>query len=185
MSVFEFNAANKKIIKKYMARYPKGREQSTLIPILDLAQRQLGGWISIEAMEEIASLLNIPPMRVREVATFYSMFNLKPVGQYHIQLCRTTPCWLNGSDAIKEACESTLGIKVGDVSKDGRFSIIEVECLGACVNAPMIQINDDFYEDLTPDNVKKLLRDIDNHPHVGSQTGRHSSEPHTNNRMES
>ena len=119
-----------------------------MLPLLDLAQRQHGGWLPRAAMDQVAEMLDMAPIRVYEVATFYTMFNLRPVGRYLLQVCTTTPCWLRGSDAVVGACEQKLGIGVGGSTADGLFTLIEVECLGACVNAPILQVNDDFYEDL-------------------------------------
>jgi NADH-quinone oxidoreductase subunit E len=161
----------------WLAKYPAGRKRSAVIPLLWLAQKQ-DGWISEAAMQAIGSELDMARIRVLEVATFYSMFNLAPVGQYFVQMCGTTPCWLRGSDAIKEVCEKEIG-EAGQVSADGKFSWIEVECLGACCNAPMVQINDDYFEDLTAENFRTLLADLrDGKPvKVGPQNSRRSSEP--------
>jgi NADH dehydrogenase (ubiquinone) flavoprotein 2 len=185
---FEFTALNTKKIAEIIALYPKGKQKSAVMPLLDLAQRQTGeagatanppygGWIPRAAMDKIAEILDLAPMRVYEVATFYSMYNLAPVGVNLVQVCTTTPCWLCGSAKIVEACEKELGIHVGDTTKDGKFTLVEVECLGACVNAPMIQVNDDYYEDLTPESMKKLLVMLGRgeKPPVGSQTGRKTS----------
>ncbi len=185
---FEFTKANQKKIKEIIALYPAGRQQSAVMPLLDLAQRQVGadgakatpvygGWISRAAMDYIAELLGMFPVKVYEVATFYSMYNLAPVGQHLVQVCTTTPCWLNGSDDIVKSCKDHLGIGMGESTKDGKFSLMEVECLGACVNAPMVQINDDYYEDLTPENMKELLDLLaeDMKPSAGSQRGRKCS----------
>jgi NADH dehydrogenase (ubiquinone) flavoprotein 2 len=182
---FVFAPANQKKISDIIALYPKGRQKSAVMPLLDLAQRQTaeegadasppyGGWIPRAAMDHIADLLEMAPVRVYEVATFYSMYNLAPVGKYLVQVCTTTPCWLCGSGKIVEACEKELGIHVGETTKDGHFSLVEVECLGACVNAPMVQVNDDYYEDLTPESMKNLLEILarDEKPQVGSQAGR-------------
>jgi len=176
---FAFNAENAERAKKIMARYPEGREASAVIGLLDLAQRQSGGWLPRAAMDHVAKTLDMAPIRVYEVATFYTMFNLKPVGKFHLQLCRTTPCWLRGSDALKHACEKKLGIGLKQVTPDGLFSMVEVECLGACVNAPVIQINDDFYEDLDPQRLEALLDALarGETTKIGSQTGRQGSAP--------
>ncbi len=175
---FEFSPENIALAKQHIAKYPAGKQRSAVLPLLDIAQRQNNNWLPMKAIEYVASILDIPQMHVLEVATFYSMFNLSPVGKYHIQLCGTTPCWLRGANEIKETCKKTLGIDLGETTKDGNFSLIEVECLGSCANAPMIQINDDFYEDLDPSLMKKLLDDLANAKEVktGSQTGRKSSE---------
>ncbi|MGH6941661.1 NADH-quinone oxidoreductase subunit NuoE [Hypericibacter sp.] len=176
---FAFTPENKAEAEKLIARYPKGRQQSAVMGLLWLAQRQSGGWLPRAAMEHVAATLGMAPIRVYEVATFYTMYNLKPVGKHHIQLCRTTPCWLRGSDALREVCETKLGIGLKEVTPDGKFSLVEVECLGACVNAPMIQINDDFYEDLDAKSMEALLDKLarGETPKVGSQTGRQGSAP--------
>ena len=175
---FVFTAENLALAKKHIAKYPEGRQASAVLPLLDLAQRQHHNWIPMAAVDYIAQMLDMPSIHVFEVVTFYSMFNLAPVGKYHIQLCGTTPCWLRGADAIKAACKTKLGIDLGETTKDGMFSLCEVECLGACANAPMIQINDDFYEDLNSNSMTKILDDLANgkEVHKGSQTGRKSSE---------
>ena len=177
---FEFNAENQDRITKIIAKYPEGRHASAIMPLLDLAQRQHGGWIPRAAMAEIARIAEVAEIRVYEVATFYTMFNLAPVGKFFIQLCRTTPCWLRGSDALRQTAEKKLGIGLGETSDDGLFTMIEVECLGACVNAPMVQINDDYYEDLTVENFENLLDQLaksDNNVKIGSQIGRQGSAP--------
>ncbi len=176
---FTFSAENLERAKAICARYPAGREASAMIPLLDLAQRQNDGWLSVPAIEYVANYLEVAPIRAHEVASFYSMFNTQPVGKYFIQVCRTTPCWLRGSDGITETCKKKLGVGLREVSEDGLFSVIEVECLGACANAPMVQINDHYYEDLTPERMAEMidaLRAGEEVP-VGSQTGRLSSAP--------
>jgi NADH dehydrogenase (ubiquinone) flavoprotein 2 len=171
---FSFTAQNLEAAKKIIAKFPAGRQASAVIPLLDLAQRQHDNWLPIAAMDHVAELLEMPPVKVYEVASFYTMFNRAPVGKHLLQLCTTTPCWLCGTDALLKVCKDKLGIDPGETSKDGKFSLMEVECLGACVNAPMIQINDDYYEDLNPDNFGKILDDLaaGKKPKVGSQTGR-------------
>jgi len=175
---FEFTAETMEKAKKIIAKYPQGRQQSAVMPLLDLAQRQFGGWLPRAAMDYVADLLEMPRIKAYEVATFYSMYNLKPVGKHFVQVCTTTPCWLMGSEGVVEACKKHLGIGLGETTADGQFTLIEVECLGACVNAPMAQINDDYYEDLTPENTVALLKNLaDGKPvKVGSQTGRHGSQ---------
>lgn len=176
-------------VQEIISRYPQGRQMSAIMPLLDLAQRQVGeegatanppygGWIPRAAMDEIARIVDEPPMRVYEVATFYSMYNLAPVGKYLIQVCTTTPCWLCGSAKIVEAMEKNLGLHCGESTKDGLFTTMEVECLGACANAPMIQVNDDFYEDLTPETMDSLLNNLKqgNVPTPGPQNGRNKAE---------
>lgn len=155
---FAFSEENEKKISEIIANYPPGRQQSAVIPLLDLAQRQHDNWLPRAAMDEVARILDMPPIRVYEVATFYTMFNLEPVGEHFVQVCTTTPCMLCGSDEIVKTCKKKTGIKnFGETSKDGKFTLVEVECLGACVNAPMVQINDDYYEDLTPELMEELL----------------------------
>ena len=171
---FFFTAENLAEAKRIVAKYPEGRHASALIPLLDLAQRQNRNWLPRAAIAYVADLLDIPAIKAFEVATFYTMFKLEPVGKYLIQLCRTTPCWLAGGEAIATACEVRLGIKPGETTPDGMFTLKEVECLGACVNAPEMQINDDYYEDLTPDSVVKIIDELarGEKPQVGSQKGR-------------
>jgi NADH-quinone oxidoreductase E subunit len=175
---FTFSAESLAEAKAVIAKYPAGRQASGVIPLLYIAQRQ-AGWVPRAAIDYIAGLLEMPPIRVYEVATFYTMFNLKPVGKYHLQVCTTTPCWLRGSDAVLDACKRKLGIGVGEHTADGLFSIVEVECLGACVNAPLIQVNDDFYEDLDGPLTEKLLTSLarDEVPPKGSVIGRQTSAP--------
>lgn len=174
---FVFNAENLLKIKEIIKKYPAHNMQSAVMPLLDLAQKQNNNYLSGAAIEAVASILNMPSIRVFEVASFYSMYNLKPVGKYHVQVCGTTPCMLCGAEDILKTCETELGIKKGETTADGEFSIVEVECLGACVNAPVIQINDDYYEDLSVDSIKQIIADLKNgkHPKVGSQTGRQCS----------
>ncbi len=176
---FEFTSENLKKAQEYIDMYPSGRQQSAVMPLLDLAQRQNQNWISLAAMDVIAQMLQMPYIRVYEVATFYTMFNLAPVGKHFIQICRTTPCWLRGSDEVTNACKNKLGIGVGETTEDGKFSIVEVECLGACVNAPVVQINDDYYEDLNGKSMEHLLDELSagRTPSIGSVTGRQCSAP--------
>ena len=174
---FAFTAENDERAKTVIARYPEGRQASAVIALLDFAQRQNGGWLSKEAIEYVAGYLDMAPIRVYEVASFYSMLNLKPVGKHLVQVCRTTPCWLRGAAELTETCRKKLGIGLHETTADGEFTLVEVECLGACANAPMVQINDDFYEDLTPERLTELLDDLKAGKDipVGSQTGRQSS----------
>ena len=144
-------------ILKILSKYPANYKQSGIIPLLDLAQRQSGGWLPVAAMDKVASIVGVAPSRVYEVASFYTMFNRQKVGTYFIQLCGTTPCMICGSEDIKQTIENHLGIKSGETTKDGMFTLLEVECLGACANAPMIQLNDDYYECLTPKSMIELL----------------------------
>ncbi len=175
---FAFSAENRAEADRLIAKYPKGRQASAVLPLLYLAQRQ-EGWVPRVAMDVIAGILDMAPIRVYEVATFYTMFNLQPVGKYHIQVCRTTPCWLRGADQMSETCKKKLGIGLKETTKDGKFSLVEVECLGGCVNAPVVQINDDFYEDLDPKKLEWLLDELaaGRKPPYGSQTGRQGSAP--------
>lgn len=180
---FAFTPENLQIAADVIAKYPEGRQASAVIPLLTLAQKQHANWLPKVAMDVVADMLGMAPMRVYEVATFYTMFNLEPMGRYHVQLCTTTPCWLRGSDAIVAACKEHLGIGLGETTPDGQFTLSEVECLGACVNAPMCQVSasdmDAYYEDLTADSIKEVLRALarGQAPKAGSQSGRTSSEP--------
>lgn len=177
-SGFAFSDENRAKADAAIAKYPKGRRQSAVMPLLDLAQRQ-EGWVSVAAMDAIADVLDIPAIRVYEVTTFYTMFNLEPVGEFLVQICTTTPCMLRDSDAVVEACRSHLGIGFGETTTDGKFTLKEVECLGACVNAPAIQINDDYYEDLDAEKTVDVLEALSRGetPAAGPQNGRRSSEP--------
>ena len=175
---FVFTPENVDWAATQIAKYPDGRQASAVLPLLWQAQKQGGGWLSEPAIRCVADMLDMPYMRALEVATFYSMFNLSPVGKYFVQLCGTTPCWLRGADDLKAVCRRQIG-EPGDISEDGKLSWIEVECLGACVNAPMVQINDDFYEDLTADTFERLLEDLRHGRNVmtGPQNGRQASAP--------
>lgn len=176
---FEFNSDNMKRIEAILANYPEGHKRAGVIPILDLAQRQNGGWLPISAMHRVADILNMPRMRVYEVATFYTMFIRQPIGKYHLQVCTTTPCWLRNSDEIMNCIHNKLKIKPGETTSDGLFTLSEVECLGACVNAPMIQINDDYFEDLTAKDTEEILDDLKagRKPRPGPRNGRKACEP--------
>lgn len=177
---FSFTPANVKKAKAIIAKYPEGRQASAVMPLLDIAQRQHDNWVPVAAMEAVADMLDMPYIRVYEVATFYTMFNLAPVGENFIQVCRTTPCWLRGSDKIASACMKKAGTKsLGETSKDKKFTVVEVECLGACVNAPMVQINDDYYEDLTPEQITTLMDDLKKgkKPKIGTQIKRQHAAP--------
>ena len=178
---FEFTPENLEKAKYHIAKYPPGRQASAVLPLLDLAQRQSANWLPKAAMDKVAEILDMAPIRVYEVATFYTMFNLQPVGRWFLQACTTTPCWLTGSDEIVAACKRKLGIGVGETTADGQFTLVEVECLGACVNAPILQVNDDFYEDLDGASTEKLLEALvaGNPPPIGSVTGRQGSMPAT------
>ncbi|MBT5798479.1 MAG: NADH-quinone oxidoreductase subunit NuoE [Alphaproteobacteria bacterium] len=178
---FEFTAENEAEIIKIIAKYPEGRQASAVMPLLDLAQRQHDNWIPMKAIEVIAEKLGMAKIRVLEVASFYTMFNLKPVGKYFLQLCGTTPCMLRGSDDLSSCIKDKLGITSGQITPDGKFSLLEVECLGACVNAPIIQVNDDFYEDLDYDSTEALIDALSNDmpPPVGSVIKRSGSQAET------
>ena len=180
---FEWSEKNFLKVKKIIANYPSGKEQSAIIPLLDLAQRQNKGWLNKKAIEKVAETLSMSFIRALEVATFYSMFNLVPVGKNYIQICRTTPCWLRGSDKLSKVAKEVTGCKLGETSSDNKFTVIEVECLGACCNAPMIQINDDYYEDLDEKNFRDLLNNLKNNKEIkkGSQIGRITSHPKREN----
>ena len=176
---FAFSAENKKKIKDVLAKYPKDRKNSAVLPLLDLAQRQHDNWLPMKAIEAVADICDMAEIRVLEVATFYTMFNLKPVGKYFIQACGTTPCWLRGSDDVMRCIKDKLGITSGQTSVCGKFTLLEVECLGACVNAPMVQINDDYYEDLDYLATSELIDRLaaDDVPPAGSVRGRQGSQP--------
>jgi NADH-quinone oxidoreductase subunit E len=175
---FSFTAENFAWAREQIAKYPAGRQASAVIPLLWRAQEQSGGWLPQKAIEYVAVVLDMPRIRVLEVATFYTMFNLAPVGKYHVQLCGTTPCMLRGSDELKRICHRRIGEQY-HVTADGKFSWVEVECLAACVNAPMAQINYDYYEDLTPESFEKILDELaaGRPPKPGPQIDRQLSEP--------
>ncbi len=156
--MFAFSPENQVRVAEHLKKYPSDRSQSALLPLLDLAQRQNGGWLSYEALEAVANVLHIPVLKVHEVASFYSMYHLEPVGTYHIQVCGTTPCWLRGAESVRDACKKHLGVGMKEVTGDGLFSLEEVECLGACVNAPVVQINDTYFENLDEKSVVALLK---------------------------
>jgi NADH-quinone oxidoreductase subunit E len=156
---FSFNKDNLAWANEQVKKYPEGRQQSAIIPLLWRAQEQSGGWLPEKAIRHVADFLGMAHIRALEVATFYTMFNLQPVGKFHVQLCGTTPCRLRGADDLEKVCRKRIG-EQGDVTSDGKFSWVEVECLGACVNAPMAQINYDYYEDLTADSLGKVLDDL-------------------------
>jgi len=176
---FEFTPENMKRVEAILGNYPEGHKRAGVIPILDLAQRQNGGWLPISAMHKVAEILNMPRMSVYEVATFYTMYIRKPIGKYHVQVCTTTPCWLRNSDEILNCIKKKLNIEVGETTKDGLFTLSEVECLGACVNAPMFQVNDDYYEDLTAKDTEEILDDLKagKQPRPGPRSGRFACEP--------
>jgi NADH-quinone oxidoreductase E subunit len=175
---FAFAKEGLAFAEKIIKRYPEGRQHSAVLPILDIVQRQ-EGWVSMAAMHVVGEMIDMAPMRVYEVATFYTMFNLKPVGKHHVQICTNLPCQLRGSDSVVETCKKELGIGLGQTTADGKFSLAEAECLGACVNAPVVWIGDDFYEDLDAETTKKMIEAFKRGetPKAGSQTGRQTSAP--------
>ena len=182
---FAFDAESQAEIAKIIAKYPVGKQASASLPLLYVVQRQMqrstgSGWVPRVAMDEVARVLDMAPIRVYEVATFYLMFNTEPVGRYHLQLCTTTPCWLRGSDDVVSACRKFTGIKGWhETSADGLFTMTEVECLGGCVNAPILQVNDDFYEDMNAATTVALLEALKRGepPAPGSMIGRQTSAP--------
>jgi len=181
---FAWTAPNEARAKAIIAKYPAGRQQSAVMPLLDLAQRQFGeqnncgGWLPVPVIEYVAGYLGMPAMRAYEVASFYTMYNLAPVGRHHVQVCGTTPCWLRGSDELFRAAKD-MGLKKGQMTHDGLFTLSEAECLGACVNAPMMQINDDYFEDLTYDTTMEILRELaaGGQPRPGPRVDRNCAEP--------
>jgi NADH-quinone oxidoreductase E subunit len=186
---FVFDEIAEAAAARVIARYPAGKQASAVMPLLDIVQRQMGrltgsAWVPRVAMDVVAKRLGMAPVRVYEVATFYLMYNTKPVGHYHLQVCTTTPCWLRGSDEIVAACKKASGVKdFGHTSENGLFTMTEVECLGGCVNAPILQINDDYYEDLNGEKTEALLEQLkagEPLPPAGSVIGRHASAPVSN-----
>lgn len=175
---FDFTPRLEAVAQELIAKYPEGRQASAVVPLLWETQKEAGGWLPEPALRAVADRLGMAPIRVLEVATFYTMFNLEPVGTYFVQLCGTTPCMLRGSDGIRDVCREKIG-EERHVTADGLFSWLEVECLGACTNAPMVQINDDYFEDLTPETFTRLLDDLaaGRPVKVGPQNSRHGSEP--------
>ncbi len=176
---FEFSKETAKKADAIVKKYPEGKHFSAVLPLLDLAQRQNGGWLSTPAIEAVGDYLNMPYIRVQEIATFYEQFHTVPVGQNVIWVCRTTPCWLRGSDAVTDACKKNLGVDIGETTSDGKFTLKEMECLGACVNAPILWVNDDFYEDMDATSTEKVLNSVrDGKPLPrGSMIGRQCSAP--------
>lgn len=176
---FVFNEENARKAEAIVKKYPENRQFSAVLPLLDLAQRQSGGWLPRAAIEGVGDYLNMPYIRVHEVATFYEQFHTEKVGENVVWVCRTTPCWLRGSDQVTDACRKNLGIEVGETTADNKFTLKEMECLGACVNAPILWVNDDFYEDMDAGSTEKVLNSIKEGkrlPH-GSMTGRQGSAP--------
>ena len=176
---FSFDRDNMLLAKKILKIYPKNYKESSIMPLLSIAQNQNNGWLPKKAIEYVSDFLEIPEIKVLEIATFYSMYNLSPVGKFHIEVCTTSPCMLRGSDEILSFCEKKLAIQVGGISKDKMFSLSRVECLGACVNAPIVKINKNYYEDLDLNSTDKLINNISNNKKIkiGSQSGRKGSEP--------
>ena len=179
---FEFNTTNLEEVKKIIKKYPEGKQQSAVMSLLYLAQKQNDNWIPLSAMKHIGKLLDMPYIKVYEVATFYTMYNLTPVGKNFIQVCTTTPCMIRGAGKIVEACKEKISENENELSKEKNCSWMEVECLGACINAPMMQINDDYYEDLDKEKALMILDDIvkGKTPKPGSYRGRINSEPENN-----
>ncbi len=179
---FEFNDKNIELAKKMINNYPEGKQQSAVMSLLYLAQRQNNNWIPLAAMKYIAKFLNMPYIKVYEVATFYSMYNLSPVGKFFYQVCTTTPCMLRGAYKLVDVCKKKISNKENEISNDGNSSWMEVECLGACINAPMIQINDEYYEDLDEKKLENIIEQTMKvkTPKPGSYRGRVNSEPENN-----
>ena len=176
---FTFSDTAKARADAILAKYPGDRKASGILPLLDLAQRENGGWLSREAQDYVAQLCDVAPIRVYEVASFYTMFYTQPVGKHVVQVCRTTTCWLRGSDDLTACAKRKLGLNLGETDAAGNFTLLEVECLGACANAPMVQINDDYYEDLDAPKLEAILESLTagETPATGSQTQRLSSAP--------
>ena len=176
---FEFNPSSLEAAKSIVAKYPEGKQQSAVMALLYIAQKQNDNWIPLAAMKYIAKFLEMPYIKVYEVATFYSMYNLAPVGKYFFQVCTTTPCMLRGAYDLVDVCKKRISKNEGKISKDGKASWLEVECLGACVNAPMIQINEDYFEDLNSEKLEKIIVQIkqNKNPKPGSYNGRINTEP--------
>ena len=176
---FKFNGKSLNNAEKIISNYPKGKQQSAVMALLYIAQRQNDNWIPLSAIKYIAKMLNMPYIKVYEVATFYTMYNLAPVGKYFFQVCTTTPCMLRGAYKLVDVCKKKISKNESKVTKDGKSSWIEVECLGACVNAPMLQINEDYFEDLDPQKLEKIIDQINDNqkPVPGSYRGRLSTEP--------
>ena len=179
---FEFNKKNIETAKKIILNYPEKKQQSAVMPLLYIAQKQNYNWIPLAAMKYIAKFLDMPYIKVYEVATFYTMYNLAPVGKYFFQICTTTPCMIRGAYKLVDVCKKRISQKESKITKDGKSSWMEVECLGACVNAPMMQINDDYFEDLDKEKTLKIIDQILNgeKPKPGSYRGRTNSEPENN-----
>jgi NADH-quinone oxidoreductase E subunit len=176
---FEFTAENLEKAKAVIARYPEGREASAIMPLFDLAQRQNDGWLPTAAMNYVAEMISVPRIRAYEVATFYSMYNLSPIGKFLVRVCTTTPCELRGSTDVVAACREALNVDLNETTSDGMFTLREFECLGACVNAPVVWIGDDYYEDVDAAAMKRIIEALrkGETPAPGSQSGRQTSAP--------
>ncbi len=176
---FAFSEENRARIRDILARYPEDRKASAVLPLLHLAQEQHGGWLPRAALDHVAELLGMPRISVYEVATFYDMFNTEPVGRVQVRVCTTTPCWLCGSDEVVRACKEVLGVEIGETTPDGRFYLREFECLGACANAPVLWVDEDYYEDLDYERTKAVLEALQRgeRPKPGPQSGRKGSMP--------
>ena len=176
---FEYSVSNLTKIESLINKYPMGKKASAILSVLDLAQRQNDNWLSLAAIKVVSEILEMPMVKILEVVTFYTMYNLSPVGKHVLQVCTTTPCWLRGSDQIYKSCKEKLGINFGETTKDREFTLVEVECLGACANAPVVQINDDYYEDLDKESIKKIIEKLKKNlkPTHGPQSKRVGSEP--------
>ena len=176
---FNFNSENLARAKKIIKMYPSNFKESSIMPLLSIAQSQNHGWLPKKAIEYVSNFIEVPEIKVLEIATFYSMYNLSPVGKFHIEVCTTTPCMLRGSDSMVDLCKKKLGLEIGEITEDGVFSLGRVECLGACVNAPVIKINENYYEDLDFESLNKLLDSLKMNKKVkiGPQSKRKGSEP--------
>ncbi len=176
---FNFNSENLAKAKKIIKMYPTNFKESSIMPLLSIAQSQNNGWLPKKAIEYVSNFIEVPEIKVLEIATFYSMYNLSPVGKFHIEVCTTTPCMLRGSDSMVDLCKKKLGLEIGEITEDGVFSLGRVECLGACVNAPVIKINENYYEDLDFESLNKLLDSLKMNKKVkiGPQSKRKGSEP--------
>ena len=181
-ATFEFNEKNMETAKKAIANYPEDKQQSAVMALLYIAQKQNNNWIPLSAMKYIAKLLKMPYIKVYEVATFYTMYNLAPVGKYFFQVCTTTPCMIRGAYKLVDVCKKKISENENEISKDEKLSWVEVECLGACVNAPMVQINNDYFEDLDEKKLEKIIETINKDEKIepGSYKGRKSAEPESN-----
>ena len=176
---FSFNALNLKKAKELLKIYPANYKESSIMPLLSMAQAQNEGWVPKKAIEYISDFIGVPEIKVLELATFYSMYNLSPVGKFHIEVCTTTPCMLRGSDSMLNLCKKKLGIEIGETTKDNLFSLGKVECLGACVNAPVVKINENYYEDLDLQSFNQLIKNFEENKKnkIGPQSSRKGSEP--------